>query len=342
MQGFAPSALAVIASSAAISCYALLLIMARLLPGNFSRIQRSAATNQVRTTRQLGGIALAPVAMLAPMYAWYPAGYPIALLVALTGIFVLGLVDDIKSLSALLKLVLQFIICALLFVYLADLAAPVSRPLFQIPGLLALVTIITMTYGVNACNFMDGLDLMLVAGLAAPLILLSGFLILSGEGHLLALVAFACGFALVGFALHNLPPARLILGDSGSLFIGLVTSGTVFLVWQHTSIWVALVPVSYFLIDTLSTLLLRIRDGENIFRAHSRHAYQMARSRGVSVGTIIAGVFMITLVNCVISLRLAQTDGVHPVLGFACFLPSTALVWWLRYGADAIPDARQE
>ncbi len=83
--------------------------------------------------------------------------------------------------------------------------------------------VLALVYFINLTNFMDGLDLMVVSGLGVPLALLAGFsafgLAAMGTGNFAASIAGG----LAGFALFNRPKARVFLGDSGSLPIGLLS-----------------------------------------------------------------------------------------------------------------------
>jgi UDP-GlcNAc:undecaprenyl-phosphate GlcNAc-1-phosphate transferase len=133
----------------------------------------------------------------------------VTLLVMVTlGAFLLGLVDDWRTLSPPAKLAGQ-VALAVLF-----LSAPVPGPFGpELNGVIGLLWIAGL---MNACNMLDNMDGAL-AGAALPA---AGGLALLGADAAIADFALVLGAAVGGFLYWNRPPARIFLGDAGSLFIG--------------------------------------------------------------------------------------------------------------------------
>ena len=144
----------------------------------------------------------------------------------------------------------------------------------------ALVTIFAGVWWINLFNFMDGID-----GIAAS----QGIFILLSVGSLLAfnnqysqdrfiLVNFSviCSASLLGFLYFNWSPARIFMGDIGSLWLGFIILGlTVISVkfqWLRLEVWLILSAV--FIVDASATLILRLMQGFSPFQAHRQHAYQ--------------------------------------------------------------------
>ena len=139
---------------------------------------------------------------------------------------VVGVIDDIRGMRALTKLAWQIIAAVLAFVlglHLEELHLPWGAVEL---GLLALpVTVIWVVAVINAINLIDGLD-----GLATGVVLtaLGAFALLAasdGVDPTLPIIA-AAGGAAIGFLAYNLHPASIIMGDTGSMFLGFVV-GTV-------------------------------------------------------------------------------------------------------------------
>ena len=140
-----------------------------------------------------------------------------------------------------------------------------------------MLLVVCITWLLNLFNFMDGIDglavgeAVFVSFAAAILLLGSGF---SGVGFRLFLLAAACG----GFAYWNWPPAKIFMGDVGSGFLGYILS--VFILesagfgQKYLYIWLILLGV--FLVDTSFTLIRRILTSQNWIQAHRSHAYQHA------------------------------------------------------------------
>ena len=147
----------------------------------------------------------------------------------------LGVVDDLIELDAVTKLAGQVIAAALLVVF------QVQYYSFQLPGggqfapdtgQAAILTVVVVVATVNAVNFVDGLDGLAagVVAIGAVAFFLFSYKLADANGETLAITAAllcaALGGACVGFLPHNFFPARIFMGDSGSMLIGFVLAGS--------------------------------------------------------------------------------------------------------------------
>lgn len=137
--------------------------------------------------------------------------------------FVTGLVDDLKTLRPATKLLCQLVAVSF-FVYLGGIF-----PLTKIPYLDLLLTYFWFVGIINAVNMLDNMD-----GLASGIVIISTSIIVFlawqiGEAEGNNILAIPLGLiligALIGFLFYNKPPAKIFMGDSGSLFIGYVLAG---------------------------------------------------------------------------------------------------------------------
>ena len=190
------------------------------------------------------------------------------------GLFSLvGLVDDRRPLPVALRLsVFLLLSAATAWLYLPG------------HGVLVLgIVALALCWLVNLYNFMDGIDG--IAALQCALVAagLAGLGWLGGAPTSFVVVALAAAAAYGAFLCFNWPPARLFMGDAGSLSAGYMLGwlglwGTVD-GYLCALCWCLL--MSPFLIDTGVTLALRMGRGERITEAHSTHAYQrLARHFG--------------------------------------------------------------
>jgi UDP-N-acetylmuramyl pentapeptide phosphotransferase/UDP-N-acetylglucosamine-1-phosphate transferase len=147
-----------------------------------------------------------------------------------------------------------------------------ALPLTWLAAPLSLLGVIWMA---NLYNFMDGMD-----GFAGGMAVLGfGFLAALGAtgGHrLIGLLALLTACAAGGFLLFNVPPARIFMGDVGSIFLGFL-AGSLALAGVHDGLfdlWVPLLVFSPFILDATATLLRRLARGERIWQAHREHHYQ--------------------------------------------------------------------
>jgi UDP-N-acetylmuramyl pentapeptide phosphotransferase/UDP-N-acetylglucosamine-1-phosphate transferase len=179
------------------------------------------------------------------------------------GLFGLSLVDDMRNLSPKTRLLGHFI---------AALIVAGGSGVSWIWFLPVLLFIVWMT---NLYNFMDGSD-----GLAGGMALFGfsfyGIASLMNGNEAFAMMDFSIGAAALGFLYHNFHPARVFLGDAGSIPLGFLAAAFGIYGWQqgYWPFWFPALVFSPFVVDATMTLLKRVRRGENLAQAHRSHYYQ--------------------------------------------------------------------
>ncbi|KQY52400.1 hypothetical protein [Lysobacter sp. Root494] len=213
-----------------------------------------------------GGIAIVIALLVAAfVLAWrHPqqiiliAGFAIGLLLV-AGV---GMVDDHKPLSPLLRLGVQALAAAIVALAVAATSGDL------VLSLIAFAAAMVLT---NVWNFMDGIN-----GIAATqAALVAGGLALI-VGGIWTWLALALAAACLGFLPFNFPRARIFLGDvgSGALGFAIATLLAVSLMDGRLFAPLLLLPLSAFLVDSGLTLLRRIVRRERWWAAHAQHAYQ--------------------------------------------------------------------
>jgi UDP-N-acetylmuramyl pentapeptide phosphotransferase/UDP-N-acetylglucosamine-1-phosphate transferase len=292
----------------------------------------NARSSHRKPTPQGGGIAVvvatfavawAAVA-LDPQVLNNQSSEFLALTAAAAVLALVGMIDDMRSLPAALRLMAQ---CLAVAAVIATLPHDV-RLLPQIPWAVERTGLLLAgVWLVNLTNFMDGMDWMTVAELAP----VTGVLVLLGFtgtiGALPALLAAALLGALLGFAPINKPVARLFLGDVGSLPLGLLLGWLLLQLAGSGHVAAALILPLYYFADATITLMRRIAAREPVWQAHRTHFYQRATDNGFTVPQIVARVFLVNLVLAALALAsIAVRDGRVSLLMLAA---SAAVVAWL-------------
>lgn len=256
----------------------------------------NARSSHKLPTPQGAGIAVVAATLLV---AWIYAWLPLPLIGSAVLIALVGLVDDIRPLPVVLRLLLQA-------GAVAGVVFTTPEALRIVPALpLAVERILLLVGGVwfvNLVNFMDGLDLMTVAEVVpvtAALALLGWYGDLSPSAAWLAMAL--CG-AMLGFAPFNKPVAKVFLGDVGSLPIGLLLGWCLLeLAWQGQPAAALLLP-AYYLADSTITLFRRIARREQFWSAHRTHFYQRATDNGFTVKRVTGEVFALNLVLALLAI----------------------------------------
>jgi UDP-N-acetylmuramyl pentapeptide phosphotransferase/UDP-N-acetylglucosamine-1-phosphate transferase len=287
----------IVMAVAALICAGLILLLRPLLQ-RYALARPNARSSHVTPTPQGGGIAvMAATAIGALLTAWLgPPGIGHALapvLAAACCLAVIGMVDDLRPIPVIPRLVLQLAVVALLFAILPTQLRIVEA----IPvALERALMIVGLLWFINLVNFMDGLDWMTAAEML-PMTMALGTIAFYREAPVEILpIALALAGALLGFAPFNRPVARLFLGDVGSLPIGLLTGWCLIQLAGHQHLVAALLLPLYYLADATITLLRRFANGERFWDAHRSHFYQRATDNGFSVMQVITIVFLLNIV----------------------------------------------
>ena len=179
------------------------------------------------------------------------------------GLFVLSLLDDMRNLSPRTRLLGHFV-AALMVV-----AGSGVSWLWAVPVLLFMV------WMTNLYNFMDGSD-----GLAGGMALFGfsfyGIVGLMNGNESFAMMNFSIGAAALGFLYHNAYPAKIFLGDVGSIPLGFLAAAFGVWGWQqgYWPFWFPILVFSPFVADATMTLFKRAWHRENLAQAHRNHYYQ--------------------------------------------------------------------
>jgi UDP-N-acetylmuramyl pentapeptide phosphotransferase/UDP-N-acetylglucosamine-1-phosphate transferase len=256
---------AIIALAAAAGCALILGLLLRT--GLAWRIATDVPNHRslhTRPTPRIGGWGIVPVVALAfalrAPSLWLIAACVVC--VALVSQF-----DDRRGLPARVRFAAHLAaVLAVIVVY------PASVPWWAL-AVLALL----MLWFINLFNFMDGAN-----GLAGGMAL-SGFaaygIAASSGPH--AMPELACASAAVagagaGFLCYNFQPARLFLGDAGSISLGLLAGALGYWGWRGAvwPVWFPALVFAPFIADASATLLRRVARGEKFWHAHREHYYQ--------------------------------------------------------------------
>ena len=241
------------------------------------------------------------------------------------GIGAVSWIDDLRGLPTVSRFIAQ--------------AAAVGLGISLLPGPLLhgavapvidyAVTGLIWLWFLNLFNFMDGIDGItgvsaLAMGIGVSLVLSFGTLDTAGALHALSIAAVA-----LGFLVWNWHPARIFLGDVGSIPLGFLI-GWLLLTVAASEHWpAALIIPLYYLADSGLTLVNRLARGANITRPHREHFYQRAVARGRSHAVVSAMVLAtsLALTAHAVVVTLVGPAATLPALASAAALVSGLLVW---------------
>ena len=289
------------------------------------------------------GVAVALLASLHfPILAADLSIRPVlTVLVPGTLIFLLGLLDDIYSVGPFTKFAVQGVAAIVLFAGgLRILDLPVLFGARHLTWYIGLPVTVLWVIGItNAFNLIDGLD-----GLAAGSALFSTFVVfvaaVSSGSSLVSLLTIGLAGAILGFLRFNFNPATIILGDSGSLFIGFMLSALALEGAQKapTAIAVAIPVVSFGLpiLETSLSILRRLISGQSVFMADREHIHHKLLQHGMSPRRVVIALYAVSALFALLSLFLLwpgrNTLGLVLVVIGACVWFGVQHLGYLEFG----------
>lgn len=224
-------------------------------------------------------------------------------------IFLVGFSDDLKPLSAWIKLTAQ--VAAGLILYLGGLKIdPVSVPFmgsFEIGSASILITVVWVIGLTNAVNLIDGLDGLAggVSIIAAGTMAVIGYLYQASQAMVFAYAMI--GF-LIPFLYYNRHPARVYLGDSGSLQLGYYFAVISLLVplksYTATALYLPLLALGVPLLETVISISRRLASGRSVMKADRRHLFHYLALAGLSPRTIVAIFYLLSAIFSLFALAM--------------------------------------
>jgi UDP-GlcNAc:undecaprenyl-phosphate/decaprenyl-phosphate GlcNAc-1-phosphate transferase len=275
--------------------------------------------NEARRVHQtpmprLGGVAIyATLGLGVALCSWFdPVFFTIGKLILIaTPVFLLGVVDDLRGVSERLKLLVPAGCAVLLYSFGWRVTALSLLPgmTFRLPLWLGFLLTVLWVVGVtNAFNLMDGLDGLAVgiSALAISAVLLCAMLL--GQTASAWLAALLVG-ALLGFLPSNFYPAKIFLGDSGSLFLGFVMAAVTLTgttAEAGTVSFVAPIVLGLPLVEAVVTLLRRRIAGQPLLPGDRGHFHHKLLELGLSQRQAVLRLYAAGLVFAVSGLVLLR------------------------------------
>lgn len=297
------------------------------LPTEARKIHKTA-------TPRLGGVAVV-AAFFAPLLGLeiyhndisrllYADGQ---LLVSLLGgglvIVLLGVFDDIRGASASVKLTVQSIVAVSMWLsgFKIQLLSTPLGAIVHLDEILSLgLTVLWIVGVVNALNLIDGLD-----GLASGVALFACCVLFGvsflDNAVLLSLLMASLAGALVGFLFFNFNPAKIFLGDSGSMFLGFIlASASIWTQRKSATTAALLIPIIALgvpILDTTLSFVRRVGRGQNPFRADREHLHHRLLALGLSHRRAVMTLYTASAIFGLAALGMLSNDTTQRVIALA-------------------------
>lgn len=267
-----------------------------------------------RIIPRLGGLAIYIGFLAGVLWSVHLSYEIMGLLLGCTAIVLLGIWDDVCQIPAKVKLVGQ-IIAALIPVCFGIQIEWLTNPfgdLIVLPELIAVpVTVFWIIGFTNTVNLIDGLD-GLAAGVSVIASISMFLMAVSMHQYLPAIIIVAMAGAALGFLQYNFNPAKIFMGDTGSMLLGYTMAVVAILGLVKTAATVALVvpliALGLPILDTLFAIVRRKMSGVPIFQPDKGHLHHRLLALGLSQKQAVLTMYCVSVVLGLVALFVANVN----------------------------------
>lgn len=261
----------------------------------------------------------------------YRFGQMLGLLVAGTVLMVLGLADDRYGLKWQIRLGVEFAVAAFV-VFGLGMQLTAFLPWNWIAGLISVVWIVALVNSFNMLDNMDGLS----GGVAAIAATMLAIMLLSTPAQpqiFVAAMLLVLVGGLLGFLVHNWPPAKIFMGDAGSYFVGFwIACCTLLATYagsktsQPHAILAPVFVLAIPLYDMISVITIRISEGRSPFEGDKRHFSHRLVEMGLTKKQAVLTIYLATATCGLGALLLPRVDMVGALIASAIVLCALGLI----------------
>ena len=255
----------------------------------------------------------------------------LGLLAAGTVLMVLGLCDDRFGLKWQVRLGVEFAVSAFV-VFGLGMQMTAYLPWGWAAGLISVVWIVALVNSFNMLDNMDGLS----GGVAAIAAMMLAIMLLSTPAQpqiFVAAMLLVLVGALLGFLVHNWPPAKIFMGDAGSYFVGFwIACCTLLATYagsktsQPHAILAPVFVLAIPLYDMISVIIIRLSEGRSPFEGDKRHFSHRLVELGLSKKQAVLTIYLATATCGLGALLLPRVDWIGAVIISAIVICALGLI----------------
>jgi UDP-GlcNAc:undecaprenyl-phosphate GlcNAc-1-phosphate transferase len=258
----------------------------------------------------------------------------VTLLAAGAFMFVVGLVDDVRGLRARTKLLAQIAAAVAVCAFGIRIESVSFADGFTLDfGWLAWPITIFWIIGItNAVNLIDGLDGLSAGISAVTCSVIAVFAIYTGQ-PVMAILMLAMLGSLTGFLYFNFNPARIFMGDCGTMFLGFVLAASSVMCATKSATIVGLalpaLALGVPIFDTLFSMLRRVLERRSIFAPDRSHIHHRLLGMGLTQRHVVLLMYAATLLAAGLGMFMMITRHAGTIVVFGCVVLLLMLMFWI-------------
>lgn len=288
---------------------------------------------------KMGGVAVFLAFLAGYMFFGKPSAQMNSILIAGILVVLLGIIDDIKPLNALSQFIIQVIAaCIVVFyggIYLPQISAFGLHLNFYGWGYsLAVIFIVSVMNIINLIDGLDGLSSGIASIYYATIAILA--LILNRHGGLDIILCLIMLGATLGFLVHNFHPAKIFIGEAGTMFLGLMIAVIALLGFKATTVTTLFVPVLILflpIMDTFLAIIRRLLNGKKPWTPDKEHVHHQLLKLNKSVKKTVLIMYGISILCSAISIFYSLGDN---QLAIILYIVLMAVIFFLIFKTEIL------
>ena len=276
---------------------------------------------------RLGGLAIFGSFLIGYVLYGEVTTQMLSILIGSFLIIIIGMIDDIKPVRAMYKFLVQIVAALIVVIYGQIYFTEITFLGLHLEFSL-IISYILSTFFIlaisNAINLIDGLD-GLSSGVSSIYFLTIAIIafILNKLGGLDIILSLIMLGATLGFLVYNFPPAKVFMGDTGSVFLGYIISIIALLGFKVATLTSLIIPVTILAIpvfDTVFAILRRIIKRENIATADKEHFHHQLLKMKFSPRLSILIIYAINLIFSAMSILYVIGNSKEVMILYLCIM----------------------
>jgi len=268
-----------------------------------------------KTMPRFGGVAIY-AGSIAAMAIFLPSATDdrmVGIGIGATLIFIMGVIDDIKGLSAKIKLIGQILCACILYaasVRISFVTNPFDGTYIHFPMIISLLVTVIWIVGIaNTINLIDGLD-GLAAGVSFIATIAIAYIAYIHGRYEVCMAFMALAGSCLGFLPFNFHPAKIFMGDGGALFLGfMIASISVMSPMKSATVIATILPIFVLalpILDTAFAILRRLKNGRPIMEADKGHLHHRIMNVGMGQKRTVLTLYCISGIMGVAAILISR------------------------------------
>ncbi len=244
---------------------------------------------------------------------------------------IVGIIDDVHGVSARIKLIIQIIVGGMFYLWITNNSIILFNNLILTNIIFVIISMLYFALIVNSINFIDGLD-GLSGGVSIIFSIVLFYISISLGNDYIAYIHIALIGSLLGFLIFNFYPAKIFMGDTGSLFLGSIYAlSSIILGYFIREKWIIFIVLfTYPLTDVFLAILRRLKFHRGLFAPDDSHIHHILQNKFHSQKKAVLIIYFMNIVYAIITLMFYKFFNIYVFVIYLLYTFSIIIYFFIK------------